>query len=426
MNTPILDVIVIGAGHAGLSASYYLKQAGLAHLVLERGRVGESWRSQRWASFVVNSPNQFNRLPDTIPTEDDPGGFSSAHTFVATLTDYALAHELPIIEDTTVLSIEKSVGDDAFTIAVSRHDQFHTYRSRQVIVASGAMNTPQIPTLAGQLLPAIQQRHVATYRQADQLPDGGVLVVGSGQSGCQVAEDLAEAGRAVYLATSPVARLPRRYRGKDIMEWLVQMGFFNARAEDVPDPAMLHLKTPLLTGRDGGQRTLSLQSLARKGVTLLGSMTDADDTMVAFAANAAMHVQFADEFSAQVKGMVDAFIQETGLTAPAPTPDPDDAPDPDVNCVDPITSLNLTGHGVTSVIWATGFGADFSYLHLPVFDSTGQPEHHNGITSTGGLYFLGLHWLRSRKSTTLLGLGEDARFIVDAACAYHQQCSELA
>lgn len=258
MNTQSLDVIVVGAGQAGLSVSYYLKQHGLEHLVLERGRIGESWLSQRWDSFVLNTANKLNTLPGVRADADDPDGFWSARALAASMRAYVLAHQLPVSEDTTVLSIEKPIGDDGFTVTVSRQGQTLAYRSQQVIVASGAMNAKQIPPFAHQLAPDITQQHVSEYRQASRLPDGAVLVVGSGQSGCQVAEDLVEAGRTVYLATSRVARIPRRYRGQDMMDWLTQMGFFAMRADDVPDPALRHLRTPLLTGRDGGRRTLSL------------------------------------------------------------------------------------------------------------------------------------------------------------------------
>lgn len=419
MNPQLVDVVVIGAGHAGLSVSYYLKTHRLNHVVLERGRVGESWRSQRWDNFMINSPNKYNLLPGL--GESNPDGFGSAHALAESMSEYVRVHQLPVIEHAHVLSVEQQPDEEWFIVTIARNGQHDHYRSRQVIVASGSMNEQKIPAFAGRLSPDVRQYHVSDYRRPDQLPDGGVLVVGGGQSGCQVAEDLAEAGRSVYLATSPVARLPRRYRGKDVMEWMMQMNFFDMRAEDVADPVMLHLRTPLLTGRDGGQRTLSLQSLARKGVTILGKMTEVDGKIASFAPNASMHVRFADEFSRQIKEMIDGYIAASNLSAPAPQYDPDDQPDFNADCASSLTELNLDEQHITSIIWATGFGADFSYIRLPVFDGSGNPVHRNGIAAVNGVYFMGLHWMRNRKSTILYGIKDDARFIADAVLTAHRQ-----
>lgn len=303
INTTPLDVIIVGAGHAGLSASYYLKQLGLDHLVFERGRIGESWSSQRWDNFTLNTANKLNELPGSAYWGNDPDGFSSASSFVQSLEHYASTNQLPVVENTRVLSVEKSDVSDCFEVTVLQSDRIDQYACRQVILASGAMNEKKIPAFANAISPAIRQLHTSEYRHAAQLPDGAVLVVGSAQSGCQIAEDLADAGRTVYLSTSRVARIPRRYRGKDIMDWLTTLGFFDMRAEDVPDPAMLHLKTPQLTGNDGGQRSISLQSLARKGITILGKLENANGQTVSVHPNAPMHVAFADDFSRQVKGM---------------------------------------------------------------------------------------------------------------------------
>jgi putative flavoprotein involved in K+ transport len=421
MNATPLDVLIVGAGHAGLSASYYLKQFGLDHLVFERGRIGESWSSQRWDSFRMNTANKLNELPGATYWPNDPDGFCSANSFVASLEEYASANQLPVAENVRVVSIEKNDVSGFFEVAVSQQDRISHYSCRQVILASGAMNEKKIPAVANAVSPAVKQLHTGEYRYVSQLPEGAILVVGSAQSGCQIAEDLADAGHTVYLSTSRVARLPRRYRGKDIMDWLILMRFFDMRAEDVPDPAMLHMRTPQLTGTGEGQRSISLQSLARKGVTILGKLEKADEQTVFLQPNAPMHVAFADGFSNQVKGMIDGFIANNQITAPTPEFDPDDVPDLTADCASTIASINLNDHGITSIIWSTGFGGDFSYVKSPILDSDGNLNHHQGLSDIEGLYFLGIPWLRNRQSSLLCGIGNDAKFIAETVYAYSQQ-----
>lgn len=421
MTTDVLDVIVVGGGHAGLSASYYLKQARLDHVVLERGQIGESWRSQRWDGFMLNSANKLNTLPGYEHQGGDPDGFRSAKALANTFADYASAFGLPVVENARVLSIKKNEESGLFEVVVSQSGRIERCLCRQVILASGMKSETRVPALADGFPPGVRQLHAGAYRHADQLPAGAVLVVGGAQSGCQIADDLADAGRTVYLSTSLVARVPRRYRGRDIMDWLVQLGFFDARAEDIADLAMRHMKPPQLTGAGRGQRTISLQALARKGVTLLGKLAGTDGQTVVFQPDAPQHVAFADDFSAQVKGMIDGFVAGNQLVVPAPEPDANDLPDADAACASTVTALDLDKSGITSVIWATGFGADFSYVHLPVFDRDGYPKHVDGVTDVEGLYFLGLEWLRNRKSALLLGIKDDARFIVETAHAYHKQ-----
>ena len=421
MNTTQVEVIIVGAGHAGLSASYYLTQRRIDHLIFERGQIGESWASQRWASFMMNTANKLNELPGAAFWGNDPDGFSSAGEFVASLKHYVAVHHLPVVEKCRVLSIEKTGASNDFTITISQDSRFRQYVCRQVILASGATNERSVPAFAGAISPAIGQLHASDYRHAGQLPGGAVLVVGGAQSGCQIAEDLADAGRTVYLSTSRVARIPRRYRGKDIMDWLISLGFFTMRAEDVPNPAMLHMPAPQLTGTGGGQRTISLQSLAQKGVILLGKAETVEGQTLHLRPNAPEHVTFADEFSKQAKSMINGFIATKQLTAPSPETDPDDEPDTAADCASSITTLNLTEQGIASVIWATGFRSDFYYAHLPILDNDGNPIHQQGQSTVEGLYFLGLPWLRNRKSSLLSGIKDDAQFIAECVYAYSQQ-----
>jgi putative flavoprotein involved in K+ transport len=282
-----------------------------------------------------------------------------------------------------------------------------------LVIASGSANEIKIPSIGRDIPSHIQQIHTSQYRNPAQLRAGAVLVVGGAQSGCQIAEDLADAGRRVFLSTSMVARLPRRYRGRDIVDWLIDMKFFDMRAEQIEDPKMLNLKPPQITGIGTGERTLSLQSLAKKGIVILGRTDHADQENIFFLPNAADHVHFADGFSKLAKEMVDGFINKNQLIAALPEIDEDDVPDANVTCVSGITSLNFAGNNIQAIIWATGFNVDHSYIKLPVFDNSGHLEHKDGIPRFPGIYFIGYPWLRVRGSTIIFGIREDAKFIAE-------------
>ncbi len=416
MNTPILDVIVVGAGYAGLSTSYYLKKHGLNHIVFERGKIGESWRSQRWGSFTFNTANKFNVLPGEVYKGTDPDAFASAPEYISSFQEYVSTNQLPVLENSKVISIEKPA--EFFNVIISSDNDIKNYSCRQVVIASGCANEIKIPFFAKNISEDIKQLHTSEYRNPDQLPAGAVLVVGSAQSGCQIAEDLAEAGRTVYLSTSMVARIPRRYRGKDIMDWLISMKFFDIRAEEIQDPKMLQMKVPQLTGTGGGRKTISLQSLAKKGIAIVGKAENADGQNVFFQPNASLHIKFADGFSKKVKDMVDEFILKNQLTAPLPEADAEDMPDIDASCASTITSLSLKENNIRAVIWTTGFGANFNYIKLPVLDDEGNPKHQDGVSTVAGLYFLGLPWLRARKSATIYGIKDDAEFVAQKVFSY--------
>jgi len=410
MNKEILDVIVIGGGYAGLASSYNLKKHGLTHTVFERGEIGESWKSGRWDSFKFNTANKLNLLPGEVLENKDPDGFASALEYVSSLKAYMKIHELPVLENSVVTLLEKQ--EDHFILNVSSDQLIKHYYCKQVIIASGSANEISTPSIAKNIPTGVKQLHTAEYCSTDQLPDGSVLVVGSAQSGCQIAEDLVDAGRKVYLSTSMVARIPRWYRGRDCMDWLIDMKFFEAKAEQIEDPVMLQMKAPHLTGTGNGRKTLSLQSLAKKGVILVGKMENADKDNVYFELNGPKHVKFADDFSKKVKEMIDGFIIRNNLSAPPASTDLDDLPD-DSNAASSLLSLNLKEKNITTIIWSTGFSADFSYIKIPVFDNQGNLRHKDGLPFIPGLYFIGFPWLRSRKSTILFGIKDDAEFICD-------------
>ena len=418
MNASTLDVIVIGAGHAGLSISYHLKKLHLNHVVFEKDRIGYTWRNERWNSFKLNTPNKINLLPGQENVFSDPEGFCSASDFISFLEGYSRTFQLPVIENCKVLSVESIPDSKDFSVYVSQNDSERNYRSKQIVVASGAQNIKNIPSFAKNISHEILQLHTSEYRNASLLPDGAVLIVGSAQSGIQIAEDLINMGRKVFISTSQVSRVPRRYRGKDITDWLILTGFFDVRTIDVTDPQMITMKQPQVSTVGIRGHTISLQSLARNGAIILGKTEFADATTVFLQPDSESHIRYADESSKKVKEIINEYIQNSQLNSPQPEEDPADKPDETTASASTITTLNLIENKITSIIWTTGFTGDFSYLKLPVFNGNGIPKHHGGISDIEGLYFLGLPWLRKRKSGIILGIREDSEFLAETILAY--------
>lgn len=418
MKEIIYDVVIVGAGYSGLCAGYHLKKYGLDHIIFERGRIGESWRSQRWDNFHFNSTNKLNVLPGEKEV-DDPDRFGMVPQFVSSLEQYVAKHELPVKENSNVISVEKN--GEIFQITVSSNKAIKNYYSRQLLIASGAANEIKIPSIAKNISKDIKQLHTCEYKNAAQLPAGAVLVVGGAQSGIQIAEDLLHAGKEVYLSTSKVGRIPRWYRGKDIFYWIMETQFYDIKAEELEDPKLLDARPPHVSGTGTGKQSLSLQSLAKQGAVILGKLTDTDKEHVFFQPNAAEHVKFADELSKEIKRMIDNYIDENNLPAPPRHEDEADLPDADAACASSITFLDLKEKNINTIIWATGFNADHSYIKLPVFDKDGKLKHKDGIPEIPGLYFLGYPWLRSRKSPILFGIIVDVEFVVDKIYSYTKE-----
>jgi putative flavoprotein involved in K+ transport len=413
MSNSVYDVIVIGAGHAGLSVSYFLKKQGLNHVIFERGRIGESWRSQRWDSFKINTPSWINNLPGEKYEGSYPDGFYHLNEFIEYLYKYASRHSLPVKENSKVISLDEGGSDGKFKLKVSANGSTNDYFCSQVVVASGIMNEKTVPSFSSEISPDIFQIHASEYRNPARLPEGAVLVVGSGQSGCQISEDLVGAGRKVYLSTSKVPRAPRRYRGKDTVYWFVKSGFWDVETGNISDPQIFQMRQPQISASGPLGHTLSLQSLTKEGAVILGKLDKANGEIIYFQPNAAGHVRFADESSKKIKDMIDEFILKNGIDAPPPEKDEADEPDLTASCASDITELNLKENGITSIVWTTGFGADFSWIKLPVLDNKGNPKHVNGISEVEGVYFLGFPWLRKRKSGIICGIAEDAEFIAE-------------
>lgn len=410
------DVVVIGAGSAGLGVGYHLGAAGVDFVIVERGEIGESWRSQRWDSFAVNTPNRINGLPGSPYDGDDPEGFWQRDQLVEFFESHAARHSLPIRTGTTVVGV--SAFDDWFVVeTVDRDGVTGSLTARSVVVASGGQLAPKIPPISGRFPESIAQLHAADYRSPEALPEGAVLVIGSGQSGCQIVEDLVEAGRTVYLCTSRVARVPRRYRGRDVLDWMIDVGLMDQQVEDLADPMMQFAAQPQVSGVGPRGRTVSLQELQRQGVRLMGRLSDVTDGVLTTDDGLADHISFADAFSIELKQIINNFVRENGIDVPPGEVDPRDiAAGPDVAAAG-LVSLDLAAQGVSTVVWCTGFGGVFSWLQVPAIDAHGRPMHVRGASPVPGIYFLGLPWLHTRKSGLIHGIDEDARWIAESVVA---------
>jgi len=411
-----LDVAVIGGGQAGLSIGYYLRAAGRKFVIFERGKVGETWRSQRWDSFAVNTPNWANGLPGDAYEGDEPDGFYHRDQLVDYFEHYAGKFALPVMEGVTVTAVDAE--GDGFRVTYEEADgSAEAVTAANVVVASGIMQAPKIPGIRERFPEWLEQLHASDYRSPDKLPPGAVVVIGSGQSGCQISEDLIRAGRDVYLSTSKVGRLRRRYRNRDVVAWGEDMGFWDVAVENLPDPAIEFAAQPQVSGVGRYGSTLSLQSMARDGVRLMGRLSDVEDGVLKTDNSLAEHVAFADERSAEFTRMIESFIDANDVSVEPIEDDPNDEPAGPEVAEAGLTELDLVEDGVGSVIWCTGFTADFAWIHQPITDDSGRPVHNRGVSPVPGIYFLGFPWLHSRKSGIIHGIDEDAHFIADAIAA---------
>jgi putative flavoprotein involved in K+ transport len=399
----VLDAVVIGAGWAGLGVSRGLRQAGASHVVLERARIGETWRTQRWDSFRFNLPRVLTVMPGDRYEGSDPEGAMTRDEFIVMLEDYVSRNGLPVQEGVAVTGV---TADGAGGFAVRTPER--TLAARNVVVASGSLNRARRPEVAQHVPAAVRQIDAPGYRSPAALEAGAVLVVGSGQSGGQIAKDLSDAGRQVFLATSRIGRLPRRHRGRDLALWLVEGGMLDVRREQFVLPSGAVPARPL----QGAVETLSLQGLSAQGVVLLGRMTGAEGKVLTFTDEVAENIRFADEASAAVRGRIDDYIARSGIDAPPGDEDPAEVVPPVVPSP-AITSLDLEASGITSIIWCTGFDGDFSWLKVPGAIGAGQqPSHIDGIGLVSGLYFPGLDFASTRKSGTILASAEESHLIV--------------
>jgi putative flavoprotein involved in K+ transport len=398
-----IEVIVIGGSQAGLSVSHCLTRAGIAHVVFEANRVGHAWRTQRWDSFCLVTPNWQCRLPGFPYDGGDPYGFMPRDEIVAYIEAYAASFDAPLRQGVRVLAVRP--GPRGFEVDTTEG----AYLAGSVVVAIGGYHVARLPPMAGSLPDGIVQIHSSAYRNPQQLPPGAVLVVGTGQSGCQIAEDLHLAGRTVHLCVGSAPRVSRRYRGRDVVEWLEMMGHYDVPVEQHPLGIAVRGKSNhYVTGRDGG-RDIDLRLFATQGMRLHGRLLGVEGGRLRLGGDLARNLDEADGSNARIKAGIDEFITAQGLEAPGEPPYA-----PPWSPGEMAASLDLDGEGIGAVVWSMGFRADFSFIDAPVFDANGAPVHRRGVTAVDGLYFLGLPWLHSWGSGRFAGVGRDAGFLVEA------------
>ena len=401
-----IDTIVVGGGQAGLSVSWHLKRKGREHVVLDRGRIGDPWR-QRWDSFCLVTPNGFCQLPGFPYDGDEPNGFMLRDEIVAYVERFAKSFEPPHRGGVEVRRVEPSSNGGRFSLDTSEG----VLGTDNVIIAVGTHQQPNLPAWSGKLAEDIVQLHTHDYRNPAQLPDGAILMVGSGQSGCQVVEDLLGTGREVHLCVGSAGRLPRRYRGRDILEWEDITGHYETPVDEHPAGRAVRFKPhPHLSGRDGG-RTIDLRRLALDGVKLHGRLLDAEGYQVRFADDLAENLDAIDEACREGLAKIDEYIAKNGIDAPENDLEPVDwqpVPQP--------ATLDLKQAGIGSLIYGTGFRFDFGWIDLPLFDERRYPRYERGVTEVPGLYFVGLHWQHTAGSGLFYQVGRDAEYVVDHVC----------
>lgn len=397
-----VETIIIGAGQAGLAMSHHLAQRGREHLVLERARIAERWRSERWDSLYFQFPNRMMRLPGHDYDGGDPDGFTHRDGVVRFIADYAARNAAPVRCGVNVSALHRT---DAGRLRVEAGPM--SMDADNVVVATGPWQAPRIPPAAVGLPPHIHQVTANRYTSPAELPPGGVLVLGSGASGYQIVEDLISHGRRVHYALRGHRRVPRRYRGRDFGLWNEAMGVTDRIAGGVPPGT----RSPLVTGHKGGH-TADMRGLARRGATLLGSLRGISEGQIFLNADLNASLDAGDAAFRDTLHTIDAFIAQQGIEAPA-----DEAAQADASAAhEPlreVASLDLGAAGIGSIVWALGYDYDLGWIGCPVLDALGAPVQQRGITREAGLFFLGLHRMHKMKSGFLWGVGEDAAFLAD-------------
>lgn len=396
-----IETVIVGGGQAGLATSYYLTQEGREHVVLDQAaRAASAWRDGRWDSFTLVTPNWTLKMPGAEYDGPDRDGFMSRDEVVAYFEEYVDRFNLPVQYGVRVESIDPM---DGAGYRVQTPDR--GFEARNVVVATGHEQLPKIPPSAASLSPGVKQIHSSMYRNPKSLSPGAVLLIGSAQSGCQIAEELNHSGRQVFLSTGGAGRAPRRYRGKDVFEWLHLTGFFDIPPDKLPVPKE-RFAPPHVSGKDGGH-TLSLHQFARDGVTLLGHLRGVAGDRVILAPDLHENLGRADKFELGVVEMVNGYLRANGLDAPE-----EELPQFRDGYEQPIIEeLDLMAAGITTVIWATGYTFDYGLVKVPVFEGGGFPIQTRGVTSSAGLYFVGMPWMPTLRSGILIGVGESSLHI---------------
>ena len=403
-----IETVIVGGGQAGLAMSYHLRALGREHVVLERGRVAERWRSERWDSLTFQFPSWSIELPGHAYRGGDPEGFAPRDEVVRFLDEYRDLIRAPLRTGVTVRAVRRKPGSPRLLVVTDGL----SYEAGQVVAATGPYQEPLRPAVAAALPAEIVQVHSSRYRNPGALPPGAVLVVGSGASGCQIVEDLLGAGRTVYLSVGRHRRVPRRYRGRDVFWWIREMGGLDQTIAERPDARQT--PNPLVTGAGGGH-DIDIRDYAARGVVLLGHLRGAGDGRLHFDDDLDAELAKGDEGWITFCTSADEYARRAGLEPPPARTEP--AASPRVRRFASPTQLDLRAARVTSVVWATGFRADFGWIDLPAFDAAGEPRHRRGVSPCAGLYFLGLPWLHKLKSSVLCGVGEDAQHLAERIAA---------
>lgn len=408
------SVIIVGGGQAGLSMSYCLKEKGIDHIMFEKSRIGHSWRSKRWDSFCLVTPNWQCTLPGYPYPGDDSHGFMQRDEIVKYVEDYAESFDPPLEEGVEVSRVRQRDSQSVFELATSIED----YTADQIVIATSGYHVPKVPKIAEQLPEDIVQLHSSEYKNPQSLPDRDVLVVGTGQSGCQIAEDLHLAGKKVHLCVGSAPRSPRLYRGKDVVDWLDRMRYYDLPIDEHPQGEKARTNTNhYVTGRDGG-REIDLRQFALEGMQLHGRLKNVSDGYLEFWDDLKQNLDQADAVAESIKQNIDKFIEENQVQAPTePSYKPVWQPDQEV------LQLEYEKANIGAVIWCIGYGIDFSWIEIPVFNEKGYPSHKRGVTDVRGLYFLGLPWLYTWGSGRFSGIARDAGHLAD--CIGNCQNSQL-
>ena len=398
----MIETIIVGGGQAGLSTSYHLKQLGREHVVFEAAeKPAHAWRDDRWDSFTFVTPNWMVCLPGAEYDGDNPDGFLPKEEIITYFQRYIQKFDLPIQFNTTVTEVAPIEGGYQVTA------NGKTYQAKNVVIATGSFQKPKIPAYNANIPADVLQLHSGQYRNPNQLPAGAVLVVGSAQSGMQITEELVQSGRKVYLCTGTAPRVPRRYRGREIFHWLRDTKFIDQTPDKLPSLKARLGGNPHLSGKDGGH-SLNFHQFMREGVTLLGHLAGVQDGKVMLKPDLKENLARVDNAEKDILAMIDRFIEANGISAPQETlPEFKDGYSAEV-----ITELDLKAANINTVIWAMGYSADYSLVNLPITDEDGFPVTQRGATQYPGLYFIGMNWLNTRKSVTMMGVREDVEYII--------------